>query len=156
MSVSVGQLAPDFSLPDHTGKVHALADYAGQWVLLYFYPKDDTPGCTTEACTLRDNLPKFTDSKAVVLGVSADSVKSHAKFVKKYGLPFTLLADEDKTVCKTYGVWGEKSLFAKLFMGISRSSFLIDPTGKVAKIYEHVKPAEHAQQVLADIQSFGV
>lgn len=156
MSVTLGQPAPDFSLPDHTGKTHSLADYAGQWVLLYFYPKDDTPGCTTEACTLRDNLPKFTDSKAVVLGVSADSVKSHAKFVKKYGLPFTLLADEDKVVCRAYGVWGEKSLFAKLFMGISRSSFLIDPTGKIAKIYEHVKPAEHAQQVLTDIQSFGV
>lgn len=143
MSVVVGQVAPSFTLLDHLGKAHSLADYTGQWVLLYFYPKDDTPGCTTEACTLRDNLPRFTEKQAVVLGVSTDSVKSHAKFVQKYGLPFTLLADEAKTVVQIYGVQG--------VMGTQRTSFLIDPSGKVAKIYEHVKPAEHAAQVLADI-----
>lgn len=151
MNLTVGQTAPAFRLPDHTGMTRSLSDYAGQWVLLYFYPKDDTPGCTTEACTLRDNLPKFATMKAVVVGVSTDSVKSHAKFVKKYGLPFTLLADEDKTVVNQYGVWGEKSFMGRKFMGTKRTSFLIDPSGKVAKIYESVKPAEHAEQVLADI-----
>ncbi len=133
--------------------MHTLSDYAGQWVLVYFYPKDDTPGCTTEACSLRDNLPKFKGLNAVVLGISADSVKSHAKFVQKYGLPFTLLADEDKAVCEAYGVWDQKSMFGRLFMGIRRESCLIDPSGKVAKIYEAVQPAKHAQQVLADLQS---
>jgi peroxiredoxin Q/BCP len=153
MKPKIGNKAPSFSLPDHTGQLHNLTDYAGQWVLIYFYPKDDTPGCTTEACSLRDNLPKFKGLNAVVLGISADSVKSHAKFVAKYGLPFTILADQDKAVCEAYGVWGEKSMFGKWFMGIRRESFLIDPSGKVAKIYEHVKPQEHAQQVLADLQA---
>lgn len=141
--ITINQIAPAFTLPDHTGIQRSLADWAGQWVLLYFYPKDDTPGCTTEACTLRDHLPKFTDSQAVVVGISADSVKSHAKFVAKYGLPFTLLADEDKTVCEAYGV--------SSLLGIKRNSFLIDPTGKIVKVYANVKPAEHAAEVLADI-----
>lgn len=152
MTLKIGDNAPAFTLPDHTGQLHNLADYAGQWVLIYFYPKDDTPGCTTEACSLRDNLPKFAGLNAQVIGISADSVKSHAKFVKKYGLPFTLLADEDKKVCMAYDVWGEKKFMGRTFMGIKRNSFLIDPSGKVAKIYENVKPAEHAAQVLADIQ----
>lgn len=143
--ITINQVAPAFTLPDHTGTQRSLADWAGQWVLLYFYPKDDTPGCTTEACSLRDNLPKFSGANAAVIGISADSVKSHAKFVAKYGLPFTLLADEDKTVCTTYGV--------SSVIGIKRSSFLIDPTGKIAKVYANVKPAEHAEQVLADIQT---
>ncbi|HBY73530.1 MAG TPA: peroxiredoxin [Candidatus Kerfeldbacteria bacterium] len=143
MTIAVGQPAPAFTLSDHIGTQHALSDYAGQWVLLYFYPKDDTPGCTTEACSLRDNLPKFSAVNAVVLGVSTDSVKSHAKFVQKYGLPFTLLADEDKIVVNAYGVQG--------MMGTKRTSFLIDPAGKVARIYENVKPAEHVAQVLADL-----
>ena len=143
MTIAVGQPAPAFTLSDHTGTQHALSNYAGQWVLLYFYPKDDTPGCTTEACSLRDNLPKFSAVNAVVLGVSTDSVKSHAKFVQKYGLPFTLLADEDKIVVNAYGVQG--------MMGTKRTSFLIDPAGKVARIYENVKPAEHVAQVLADL-----
>ena len=151
--ITINQVAPAFTLPDHTGTQRSLADWAGQWVLLYFYPKDDTPGCTTEACTLRDHWPKFTDSQAVVVGISADSVKSHAKFVAKYGLPFTLLADEDKAVCQAYGVWGEKKFMGRTFLGIKRNSYLMDPAGKVAKIYEQVKPAEHAAQVLADIQA---
>lgn len=153
MTLKVGDKAPAFNLPDHTGAMHNLTDYQGRWVLLYFYPKDDTPGCTTEACTLRDNLPKFGEMQAEVIGISADSVKSHAKFVQKYGLPFTLLADEDKSVCRAYEVWAQKSMFGNLFMGIKRNSFLIDPSGKIAKIYEAVKPAEHAAQVLADLKA---
>ena len=152
MTLKIGDKAPAFALPDHTGAVRSLTDWQGQWVLLYFYPKDDTPGCTTEACSLRDNLPKFSGLNAAVIGISVDSAKSHAKFVKKCGLPFTLLADEDKSVCQEYGVWGEKKFMGRNFLGIKRSSFLIDPSGKVAKIYENVKPAEHAAQVLADIQ----
>lgn len=144
MNIHNGDQAPQFTLPDQTGTEHALSEYLGKWVLLYFYPKDDTPGCTTEACTLRDNFPKFDPSMAIILGVSKDSVKSHAKFAEKYKLPFTLLADESGEVCDSYEV-------SKL-MGVSRTSFLIDPQGKIAKIYEHVKPAEHAEEVLHDIQ----
>jgi len=144
--------APSFSLPDQTGKVHSLSDYKGKWVLLYFYPKDDTPGCTTEACGFRDNLPNFKKIDAVVLGVSGDNVKSHEKFVSKYKLPFTILADENKEVIKKYGVWGEKKFMGRTYMGINRISFLIDPKGNIAKIYEKVKPADHPQQVLEDLQ----
>lgn len=145
--------APDFSLPDQDGKLHKLSDYKGKWVLVYFYPKDDTPGCTTEACTLRDNLPHFKTSKAVILGISKDSPASHKKFADKYGLPFTLLSDEDHKVLEKYGVWGEKSFMGKVFMGIKRISFLISPEGKIAKAYPKVKPAEHAAEVLKDIEA---
>ncbi len=144
--------APDFSLQDQDGKIHKLSQYKGKWVLIYFYPKDDTPGCTTEACALRDNLPKFKSSKAVVLGISKDSVASHKKFAEKHGLPFTLLSDEDHKVLEKYGAWGEKSFMGKIFMGIKRISFLVNPEGKIAKVYPKVKPAEHAQQVLDDIE----
>jgi peroxiredoxin Q/BCP len=147
----VGTKAPDFTLPDQNGDKHKLSDYQGQWVLLYFYPKDDTSGCTTEACALRDNFPKFKKG-AVILGVSIDSVASHKKFAAKYKLPFTLLADEDKKVVNMYGVWAEKSMYGRKYMGTLRNSYLIDPTGKIAKIYEKVKPAEHAEQVLADLK----
>ncbi len=122
---------------------------------MYFYPKDDTPGCTTEACTLRDSLPSFTDAKAAVLGVSVDSVESHKKFAEKYGLPFTLLADEKKEVVEQYGVWGEKSMMGKTYLGTKRTSFLIGPDGTVKKVYENVKPDAHAAQVLADLAAFG-
>lgn len=150
--VSVGKKAPAFELADQDGTVHKLSQYEGKWVLLYFYPKDDTPGCTTEACTLRDNLPKFTDVEAVVLGVSTDSVTSHRKFADKYELPFTLLADEEKKTVNDYGVWGLKKFMGREYMGTQRTSILIDPAGVVAKIYENVKPAEHAAQVLADLR----
>lgn len=149
--LALNKPAPAISLQDQAGKTHTLAQYKGQWVLLYFYPKDDTPGCTKEACTFRDTLPRFKKSKIVVLGVSADSVASHKKFAQKYGLPFTLLADPDKTVIKTYGVWGLKKFMGREYMGIKRMSYLIDPKGKIAKIYPKVKPAEHPTEVLADI-----
>jgi len=150
--IKVGSLAPQFSLPDQNGKLHKLADYKGQWVLIYFYPKDDTTGCTKEACAIRDSFPKFGKIKAEVLGMSADSVESHAKFSKKYKLPFTLLSDPSKKMIEEYGAWGEKKFMGRAYLGIIRMSYLIDPKGKVAKIYPKVKPAEHAAEVLADLQ----
>jgi len=148
-----GNKAPDFELPDQEGKTHKLSDYKGDWVLLYFYPKDDTPGCTTEACTIRDNYEAFGDAGIIVLGVSTDAVKSHAKFSQKYGLPFTLLADAEKKVVEKYGVWEKKKFMGREYMGTLRRSFLIDPKGKIAKVYELVKPALHAEEVLADVEA---
>lgn len=148
---SVGQQAPDFTLPDQDGVMHALSEYKGKWVLLYFYPKDNTPGCTIEACTIRDQFKDFTKIDAVVLGVSTDSVKSHKKFADGFNLPFTLLADENKEVVGSYGVFGEKKMMGRTYMGTKRTSFLIDPSGKVAKVYEKVKPEKHAEEVLADL-----
>ena len=146
--------APAFTLPDQDGKEHALADYAGKWVLLYFYPKDDTPGCTIEACTLRDQFKDFTKIGAVVLGVSTDSVASHKKFATAYELPFTLLADPNKEVVGEYGVFGEKKFMGRSYMGTSRTSFLIKPDGTIAKVYEKVKPEQHAAEVIADLRTF--
>lgn len=153
MNLKVGQKAPSFKLPDQDGIMHQLKDYAGQWLLIYFYPKDDTPGCTTEACSLRDNLPKFKKGQAAIVGVSVDSVKSHNKFAIKYKLPFTLLADENKEMVEKYGVWAEKSMYGRKYMGTLRTSFLVDPTGKIAKIYEKVKPGTHAEEILKDLAS---
>lgn len=153
MKINRGHLAPNFTLADQDGKANTLSEMRGKWVLLYFYPKDDTPGCTVEACTLRDNLPKFKRLKAKVFGVSVDSVKSHAKFVAKYDLPFTLLADEEKKVVKAYGVWGKKKFMGREYMGTNRTSFLIDPEGKIAKVYENVKPDLHAREVLEDLKA---
>jgi len=152
MKLKIGQLAPQFSLPDQSGKIHNLDDYQGKWVLIYFYPKDDTPGCTIEACSIRDNLPKFKRLKAKVLGISVDSVKSHEKFVKKLSLNFTLLADEDKKIVKAYGVWGKKKFMGREYMGTKRTSFLINPAGQIAKIYENVKPEIHVEEVLGDLK----
>lgn len=153
MTLKQGDKAPEFTLPDQDGKTHSLSDYKGQWVLLYFYPKDMTPGCTIEACTLRDNYSDFEKIDAVVLGMSADSVDRHKKMVDKHRLPFTLLADEEKETLKAYGVWAKKKMFGKEYMGILRNSFLIDPDGKIAKIYEKVKPAAHAKEVLTDLNA---
>ena len=147
----VGQPAPDFTLSDQTGTSHHLAAYRGQWVLVYFYPKDDTPGCTKEACGIRDRFAEFQKIKAVVLGISADSVESHKKFAEKFHLPFPLLADTQQQVVQAYGVWGEKQFMGKTYMGISRTSFLIDPTGTIAKIYPQVKPQEHTEDILRDL-----
>ena len=149
----VGANAPQFNLPDQDGKMHALKDYIGQWVLFYFYPKDDTPGCTTEACSLRDNFPKFKKIKAVIFGISTDSVKSHRKFADKFELPFILLADENKELVKAYDVWQKKKFMGREYMGTMRESFLIDPTGKIAKVYEGVKPQTHVEEVLADLKN---
>lgn len=145
-------LAPDFTLPDQDGQPHTLSKYRGQWVLLYFYPKDDTPGCTKEACSIRDDFPDFGKLNAVVLGVSVDPVQSHKKFSEKYRLPFTLLADPGKEVVNLYGVWGKKKFMGMGHEGTLRTSFLISPDGKIAKIYEGVKPEKHAQEVLEDLR----
>lgn len=154
MKLKITTEAPNFTLPDQHGKIHTLSNYKGKWVLLYFYPKDDTPGCTKEACGIRDNFPKFKKLSAVVFGVSADSTHKHKKFVDKYDLPFTLLSDENKEVIKQYGVWAKKKFMGREYMGILRTSFLIDPKGKIAKIYENVKPDIHAEEVLKDLQGF--
>ncbi len=150
--LNVGDKAPDFTLLDQNNDTVSLSDYTGKWVLIYFYPKDDTPGCTAEACALRDNFPAFKKLGCVVLGISVDSAKSHEKFVKKYELPFTLLADDEKKVVNAYGVWGKKKFMGREYMGTMRTSFLIDPKGVIAKVYEKVKPAEHADEVLADVK----
>ena len=153
MALKIGSKAPAISLPDQNGKIQKLSDYLGQWVLVYFYPKDDTPGCTTEACSLRDNLPKLGKLKAKVFGISTDSVASHKKFAEKYKLTFTLLADVDKKVVEKYGVWAEKSMYGRKYFGVLRNSYLIDPQGKIIKIYEKVKPATHAEEVLEDLKT---
>ena len=150
----IGTQAPDFTLPDQDGKMHTLSDYTGKWVLLYFYPKDDTPGCTIEACAIRDQFKDFNAIGAVVLGVSTDSVASHKKFATAYELPFTLLADEHKEVVGQYGVFGEKKFMGKTYLGTSRTSFLIDSLGNIAKVYEKVKPETHAAEVIADLRIF--
>ncbi len=151
MKLKVGQKAPDFSLPDQNGTVHRLSDYKGGWILVYFYPRDNTPGCTKEACAIRDHFPDFKKVKATVFGISVDSVKSHGTFAAKFELPFTLLSDGDKEAVKHYGVWIKKKRYGREYMGTNRQSFLIDPGGKIAKIYERVKPAEHAAEILEDL-----
>lgn len=153
MKLSAGQLAPNFALPDQNGKMHTLSDYKGKRVLLYFYPKDDTPGCVKEACSVRDNFAAFGKMKTVVLGVSVDSVKSHKKFAEKFQLPFPLLADEEKKVVKAYGVWQSKQFMGREYTGTVRSSFLIDPAGRIVKIYERVKADGHAREVLGDLSA---
>ena len=151
---SEGKKAPSFSLPSTTGKDLALSDYLGKKnIILYFYPKDDTPGCTKEACDFRDSIKKFEKEDAVVLGVSADSVASHQKFQKKFGLPFPLLSDETKETIKKFGVWKEKSMYGKKYMGIERTTFLIDKEGNLRKIFSKVKVSEHCEEVLAEVKN---
>lgn len=151
MTPQVGQKALDFELPDQNGENRKLSDFLDQTVLVYFYPKDDTPGCTKEACGIRDNFPRFEKSKVKVLGISINSVESHKKFVEKYKLPFTLLADTDKKVVNLYGVWGKKKFMGREYDGTYRTSFLIDKEGKIVKVFENVKPDLHAQQVLEEV-----
>ncbi len=150
MTPAVGSPAPAFSAPDQHGKMHSLSDYKRRWLLLYFYPKDDTSGCTAEACGIRDAYAQYKKKGIEVLGVSPDDVVSHNSFAKKYELPFSLLADSEKEIIKRYKVWREKSMYGKKYMGVVRSSFLIDPNGVIAKIYESVSPEHHAQEVLED------
>ena len=147
-----GTVAPDFSGIDHTGAQHHLADYSGKWLLLYFYPKDDTPGCTKEACLLGTVFVQLQASNAAVLGVSKDTAASHQKFAAKYDLPFPLLADTDQTIIRAYEARGVKKMFGKSFEGTLRISYLINPEGKIAKAYPKVNPAKHALDVLNDIQ----
>ncbi len=147
--VTEGQPAPDFTLPSDSGESVSLSQFRGSPVVLYFYPKDDTPGCTTQASGIRDVWDEFQKKGAVVLGVSPDSPKRHVKFKEKYGLPFTLLSDEEHEVAEAYGTWVEKSMYGKTYMGVERSTFVIDADGNVAKVMRKVKPAEHADDVLA-------
>jgi peroxiredoxin Q/BCP len=149
MPISSGIPAPDFSLPDETKKVHKLSDYRGRTVVLYFYPKDDTPGCTTEACNFRDNYSDYVNADVLILGVSPDDPKSHSKFKEKFALPFPLLADEGHKVCDLYQVWGPKKFMGREYEGVLRTTFVIDPKGNIVKVFENVKPADHSAEVLA-------
>lgn len=149
--IQLGKKAPVFSLYDQDNKLQSLGDYKGKKVLLYFYPKDDTPGCTTEACNFRDGYKELQKMGLVVLGVSADSIKSHKKFAEKYKLPFSLLSDEDKKVCEAYGVWGKKKFMGREYMGIMRMSFLINEEGIIEKVYTKVDVKKHKEEVQGDI-----
>jgi thioredoxin-dependent peroxiredoxin len=151
--IEPGRKAPAFALKDQTGTTHKLADYAGRPVVLYFYPKDDTPGCTQETCDFRDELPKFAKSDAVVLGVSILDEKSKAKFATKYDVTFPLLADADHEIAEKYGVWQEKSRYGRKYMGIARTTYLIGADGKVAKRWDNVKVADHVEQVYDAVRS---
>ena len=151
LKLKEGDVAPKFSVATSGGGKISLADYKGQNVILYFYPKDDTPGCSKEACAFRDHFAEFKKKGAVVLGVSPDSVKSHDKFVDKFKLPFTLLSDEDKKIVEAYGVWGEKTFMGRKYQGVYRVTFLIGPDGRIKKIWPAVKPDEHAEEVLAEL-----
>ncbi len=147
-----GVTAPNFSLQDQNGKRVSLSDCKGQWVVLYFYPKDDTPGCTKEACSFRDQQQLFLNKKIAVLGVSLDAAASHQKFIQKYSLNFSLLCDEDAKVSRLYGVYKKKTMFSKKFWGIERSTFVINPEGKLHKIYRKVKVDGHAEAILEQVQ----
>lgn len=149
LKLKEGDVAPDFSAAASGGGKISLADYKGKNVILYFYPRDDTPGCTKEACGFRDHFAQFKDRGAVVLGVSTDSAQSHDKFVEKFKLPFPLLADEDKKIVQAYGVWGEKSFLGRKYTGTNRVTFLIGGDGRIRKIWPKVKPDEHAAEILA-------
>ena len=152
MPIQTGSPAPEFSLADDTGNIRKLSDFRGQTLVLYFYPKDDTPGCTTEACNFRDDYSAYEKAGVTILGVSPDSPKSHAKFKQKFQLPFALLADEYHAICEAYGVWGEKKFMGKEYMGVLRTTFVIGPDGRIKKVFESVKPADHSAEVLAAIR----
>jgi peroxiredoxin Q/BCP len=152
MPISAGLPAPDFVLPDETGVQHKLSEYRNKPLVLYFYPKDDTPGCTTEACNFRDDYTAYVRAGVSILGVSPDSPKSHAKFKAKFNLPFSLLADEEHQVCELYQVWGRKKSMGKEYDGVFRTTFLIDAQGQIVKVFENVRPAEHSAEVL---EAFG-
>lgn len=144
--------APAFSLPDQDGNVHSLSDYAGKWLLVYFYPKDDTPGCTKEACSLRDNLQEFEKFGVSIIGISKDSVASHKKFAEKYHLNFSILADPEHTIIEAFGSWGTKKFMGREFMGTLRNTYLINPKGDIEKEYKNVNPLTHADQLLSDLK----
>ncbi|MBT9258677.1 MAG: thioredoxin-dependent thiol peroxidase [Clostridiales bacterium] len=149
MPLKVGDMAPDFTLRDENEKEVRLSDFRGQKVVLYFYPKDDTPGCTREACAFRDQFAGFRDLEAVVLGVSRDSAESHRRFKEKYQLPFPLLSDPDHQVAEAYGVWKEKTMFGKKSFGIERTTFVIDEAGRIQAIFRNIKPEEHVEKAYA-------
>jgi len=148
MKLKEGDIAPDFTTTSHDRRIVSLSSFRGKNVILYFYPKDSTPGCTKEACSFRDDFAKFKKRGIAVLGVSPDSEASHKKFVAKYKLPFTLLADTERSISEAYNVWGEKKFMGRTYMGVHRTTFLIDEKGKIKKIFEKVKPEAHASEVL--------
>ena len=152
MPIAPGISAPDFVLVDDAGITRRLSDYRGQSVLMYFYPKDDTPGCTTEACNFRDDYSAYVEAGITILGVSPDSSKSHSKFKSKFELPFPLLADVDHEVSNLYGVWGQKKFMGRDYLGVFRTTFLISKDGKVVKVFENVKPAGHSSEILASLK----
>ena len=149
--LEIGTKAPDFTLPDQNGNMHSLSEYRGKKVILYFYPKDNTPGCTKQACGFAERFPQFTEKGAVVLGISKDSVASHKKFEEKYGLPFTLLADPELVAIQAYDVWQEKKNYGKTYMGVVRSTYLIDENGKIVKAFDKVKAADNPEQMLGEL-----
>ena len=149
--LELGTKAPDFTLPDQNGDLHSLSEYKGKKVILYFYPKDNTPGCTKQACGFAERYPQFTKKGAVVLGISKDSVASHKKFEEKYGLPFTLLSDPERKVIQAYDVWKEKMNYGKVSMGVVRTTYLIDEEGKIAKAFDKVKAADNPEQMLGEL-----
>ena len=152
MLIQAGEYAPNFTLMDETKALRSLSDYRGKPVVLYFYPKDDTPGCTKEACSFRDDYSQYEEAGVEILGVSPDSAKSHTKFIEKFDLPFTLLADTDHAVSQAYGVWGPKKMMGREYDGIYRTTFLISPDGRILKVFENVKPANHSAEILAALE----
>ncbi|RMF41100.1 MAG: thioredoxin-dependent thiol peroxidase [Anaerolineae bacterium] len=155
MPLQAGISAPDFTLPDETGAPRTLSEFRGKPVVLYFYPKDDTKGCTTEACNFRDDYSAYEQAGVVILGVSPDSPKSHAKFKEKYNLPFPLLADTEKEVCQMYQVWGLKKFMGREYEGVLRTTYLISPDGEILQVFEKVRPAQHSRQVLDALREAG-
>ena len=153
MPINTGIPAPEISLPDENGTIRSLSDYLGRVVVLYFYPKDDTPGCTKEACNFRDDYSVYEEANVIILGVSPDNSKSHTKFKEKYDLPFPLLADEGHKVCDLYGVWGPKKFMGREYEGVHRTTFLIDKEGMIARVFEKVKPADHSTEILKAIKN---
>ena len=149
--LEVGTKAPDFTLPDQDGNMHFLSEYRGKKVILYFYPKDNTAGCTKQACGFAERYPQFTEKGAVVLGVSKDSVASHKKFEEKYGLPFTILSDSELVAIQAYDVWQEKKNYDKTYMGVVRTTYLIDENGKIVKAFDKVKAADNPEQMLGEL-----
>lgn len=153
MPILAGIAAPEFEMPDETGQPRRLADFRGKPVVLYFYPEDDTPGCTKEACNFRDDYSAYERAGVTILGVSPDSVASHVKFREKYQIPFHLLSDEGHKVCDLYGVWGPKQFMGRDYEGVLRTTFLIGPDGKILRVFEKVRPSAHSREVLAALQS---
>ena len=151
--LAIDSKAPEFSLLDQDGETRTLSEFAGKWAVIYFYPKDDTPGCTKEACAIADVYNDFTKLGVTVLGVSKDSPKSHKKFAEKYNLPFILLSDESTEMIQAYGAWAEKSMYGKKYLGTERITYLVNPEGKIAKVYPKVDPASHALSILSDLKT---
>jgi peroxiredoxin Q/BCP len=149
MVLEEGVKAPEFELKDSDGNTHKLSDYAGQTIVVYFYPKDNTPGCTKEACSFRDSYAEFRRADVTVIGISPDKVDSHKKFQEKYELPFTLLADPDHKVCQAYGVWGLKKMYGREYEGVFRTTYIVGPDGTIQKVFKNVKPTDHSQEVLS-------